>query len=178
MRIVITDCDHDDVDAERRAAADAGVDLRLEQCRTEDDVVARCADADGLLVQYAPITERVLRATAGAFVISPSAWAVVAPDPDREPDKLSAQWLLALAARLLRDVGRLITAAGRRRIATFAVDGEIRFASAEDRAAFARELGDAVGELVARYHRADSPEGRPHRLVVALHPAPPPEESP
>jgi DNA-binding transcriptional ArsR family regulator len=124
------------------------------------------------------MTERVLRATAGAFVISPSAWAIVAPDPDREPDKLSAQWLLALAARLLRDVGRLITAAGRRRIATFAVDGEIRFASAADRAAFARELGDAVGELVARYHHADAPEGRPHRLVVALHPVAPPEETP
>jgi DNA-binding transcriptional ArsR family regulator len=123
------------------------------------------------------MTERLLRATAGAYVISPSAWAVVAPDPDREPDKLSAQWLLALAARLLRDVGRLITAAGPRRIATFAVDGEVRFASAADRAAFARELGDAVGELVARYHRADAPQGRPHRLVVALHPTPPPEET-
>jgi DNA-binding transcriptional ArsR family regulator len=124
------------------------------------------------------MTERVLRATAGAFVISPSAWAIVAPDPDRQPDKLSAQWLLALAARLLRDVGWLITAAGRRRIATFAVDGEIRFADAADRAEFARELGDAVGELVARYHRADAPEGRTHRLVVALHPTPPPEETP
>jgi DNA-binding transcriptional ArsR family regulator len=124
------------------------------------------------------MTERVLRATAGAFVISPSAWALVAPDPDREPDKLSAQWLLALAARLLREVGRLITLAGPRRIATFAVDGEIRFASAADRAAFARDLGDAVGELVARYHRADAPEGRPHRLVVALHPTVPPEETP
>jgi D-3-phosphoglycerate dehydrogenase len=70
MRIVITDCDHPDVDPERRAAVDAGVELRLEQCRTEDDVVARCADADGLLVQYAPITDRVLDALPRLRVVS------------------------------------------------------------------------------------------------------------
>ncbi len=70
MRIVITDCDHADVEVERRAAAEAGVDLRLEQCRAEDDVVARCADADGLLVQYAPITARVLDALPRLRVVS------------------------------------------------------------------------------------------------------------
>jgi D-3-phosphoglycerate dehydrogenase len=70
MRIVITDCDHPDVETERRAAADAGVDLRLERCRTEDDIVARCADADGLLVQYAPITARVLAALPRLRVVS------------------------------------------------------------------------------------------------------------
>lgn len=124
------------------------------------------------------MTERVLRATAGSFVVSPQAWALVAPDPAREPDKLSAQWLLALAARLLRDVGRLVTTARGRRIATFAIDGEVRFATAADRATFARELGDAVGALVARYHRAEASGGRPHRIVVALHPALAPEGQP
>ncbi|MCO1659358.1 ArsR/SmtB family transcription factor [Pseudonocardia humida] len=121
-------------------------------------------------------TERVVRATAGAFVVSPQAWAMVAPDPDREPDKLSAQWLLALAARLLREVGRLISAAGRRRVATFGIDGEVRFATAADRAAFVRELGESVSALVVRYHSAEAAGGRPHRLVVALHPAVPPED--
>ena len=122
------------------------------------------------------MTERVMRAAARAFVVSPQAWAMVAPDPDREPDKLSAQWLLALAARLLREVGRLTSASGRRRVATFGIDGEVRFATAADRAAFARELGEAVSALVARYHSAEAAGGRPHRLVVALHPATPPED--
>src|SRR5215218_9652066 len=45
------------------------------------------------------VTERVLRATATAYVISPAALAAVAPDPDRSPDQLSARWLLALAGR-------------------------------------------------------------------------------
>src|ERR671922_1628536 len=47
------------------------------------------------------VTERVLRATAAAYVISPAALALVAPDPDRSPDQLSARWLLSLAARLV-----------------------------------------------------------------------------
>jgi len=122
------------------------------------------------------MTERLVRATAPAFVVSPQAWAMLAPDPDREPDKLSAQWLLALAARLLREVGRLISAAGSRRVATFGIDGEIRFATAAARAAFARELAEAVSATVARHHSAEAAGGRPYRLVVALHPAMPRED--
>ena len=44
------------------------------------------------------VTERVLRATAASYVISPAALAAVAPDPARAPDQLSARWLLAVAA--------------------------------------------------------------------------------
>jgi DNA-binding transcriptional ArsR family regulator len=117
--------------------------------------------------------ERVVRATAAAYVISPAALAPVAPDPGHDPDPLSARWLLALAGRLTRDLGDLIAGARRagRRVATFAVDGEVRFASAADRAAFAAELSEAVTALVARYHDDTAAEGRGHRLVVALHPA-------
>lgn len=60
--VVVSDCDHDSLDTERGVLADAGLDLRVEQCRTGQDVVDRCADADVLLNQYAPITEQVLRA--------------------------------------------------------------------------------------------------------------------
>jgi DNA-binding transcriptional ArsR family regulator len=117
-------------------------------------------------------TERVLRATAAAYVISPAALGVAAPDPERAPDRLSARWLVALAARIVRDVGELLAGAARTstRVATFAVDGEVRFASAADRAAFADELAGAVTDLVARYHDDSAPRGRPHRVVVAVHP--------
>ena len=64
-------------------------------------------------------------------------------------------------------------AAARRRVATFAVDGQVRFASAADRAAFAEELAGAVATLVARYHEPTASGGRDHRLVVALHPSVP-----
>lgn len=118
-------------------------------------------------------TERLLRATAAAYVISPAALAAVAPDPGRSPDQLSARWLLALAARLVRDVGELITGArvAGQPVATFAIDTEIRFASAADRAEFARELSETIKDLAARYHQQSAPGGRAHRLVVALHPS-------
>jgi DNA-binding transcriptional ArsR family regulator len=118
-------------------------------------------------------TERVVRATAQSFVISPEALADVAPDPGRSPDQLSARWLLALAARLVREVGTLIARAGaaRKPLATFAIDSEIRFASAADRAAFAADLSQAVNGLVAKYHDETAPGGRRHRLIVAVHPS-------
>jgi DNA-binding transcriptional ArsR family regulator len=118
-------------------------------------------------------TERVLRATAASFVISPTALADVAPDPERSPDQLSARWLLALAARLVREVGELITraTAARKPLATFAIDSEIRFASAADRSAFAAELSETVTGLVATYHDETAKGGRRHRLIVAVHPS-------
>jgi DNA-binding transcriptional ArsR family regulator len=119
------------------------------------------------------VNERLMRATATSYVISPAALGAVQPDPARSPDQLSARWLLALAARLVRDVGELITGAAkaRKRVATFALDGEVRFASAADRAAFAEELANAVTALVAKYHDETAVRGRDHRLVVALHPS-------
>jgi DNA-binding transcriptional ArsR family regulator len=118
------------------------------------------------------VTERLLRATAASYVISPAALAAVAPDPDRSPDRLSARWLLAVAARLVRDVGALITGAerARRPVATFALDGLVRFATVADRAAFAEELAAAVTALVGRYHDEAAPGGRQHRVILAIHP--------
>ncbi|MFE7122459.1 ArsR/SmtB family transcription factor [Streptomyces sp. NPDC057654] len=119
------------------------------------------------------VTERLMRATAASYVISPLALPDVQPDPARFRDQLSARWLLAVAARLVRDVGALITGAAkaRKRLATFALDGEVRFASAADRAAFVDELTRGVGALVRKYHSESAEGGREHRLVVALHPA-------
>jgi len=116
--------------------------------------------------------ERVLQATAASYVISPTALAAVAPDPSRAPDQRSARWLLALAGRLVREVGELITRSdsARKPVATLGIDSEVRFASAKDRAAFATELAELVNGLVARYHDEHAPGGRAHRFVVALHP--------
>jgi DNA-binding transcriptional ArsR family regulator len=119
------------------------------------------------------VTERVMRATASSYVISPAALAAVQPDPARSRDQLSARWLLAVAARLVRDVGGLITGAAkaRKRVATFAMDGEVRFASAADRAAFAEELNRTVTALIGKYHDESAEGGRDHRVIVAVHPS-------
>jgi hypothetical protein len=114
----------------------------------------------------------VLQATAASYVISPTALSSVAPDPSRDPDQRSARWLLAVAGRLVSEVGELINRAGAagKPLATLGIDSEVRFASAKDRAAFAGELAEAVNGLVAKYHDESAPGGRPHRFVVALHP--------
>ena len=125
--------------------------------------------------KHGGITERVLRATAASYVVSPAALGERAVDPEEAADRLSARYLVALAGRVVREVGGLARRAGAagKRLPTMAIDTEIRFRSAEDRAAFADELTAAVLDLAARYHHDD---GRPHRLVVAAHPKP--EETP
>ncbi|MFI9450546.1 winged helix-turn-helix domain-containing protein [Amycolatopsis sp. NPDC052450] len=119
------------------------------------------------------VNERMMRATASSYVISPTALSAVQPDPAQSPDRLSARWLLAVAGRLVRDVGLLITGStkARKRVATFAIDGEVRFSSAADRAAFAEELTVAITNLVSKYHDEGAEQGRDHRIVVAVHPS-------
>lgn len=114
-------------------------------------------------------TERVLQATAASYVISPEALAPVAPDPRRRPDQHSARWLLAVAGRMVQDVGRLLSSAEStgKRLPAFTVDGEVRFATAADRNAFVAELSDAVAGLVAKHHGG---RGRGYRLVLAVYP--------
>jgi DNA-binding transcriptional ArsR family regulator len=119
------------------------------------------------------MTERLMVATASSYVISPAALAAVAPDPDRAPDQLSARWMLALAARLVREVGDLIAGAtaARQHLATLAIDTELEFATAADRAAFAQELTETLHHLAGKYHNEKGHAGRKHRLIVALHPS-------
>ncbi|MFE3291506.1 ArsR/SmtB family transcription factor [Rhodococcus sp. NPDC059234] len=126
------------------------------------------------------VTERVYRATAASYVISPSVLAAVSPDPSRSPDQLSARWLLALGSRLVQEVGSLLTGATRakRRVATFGIDAHVRFASAADRASFADELAQTVASLVSRYHDESATGGRSHRVIVGLHQIPDPQPGP
>ena len=60
FKVVITDSDYEDHDIEEKFLSSIGADLIKFQCRTEDEVIKYCKDADGLLNQYAPITKRVI----------------------------------------------------------------------------------------------------------------------
>ena len=100
-------------------------------------------------------------------------------DPARTADRLSASYLIALAARVVQEVSDLVRRAREadKHLATLSIDTEIRFRSAAERAAFTSELTQAVATLAARYHDASSPGGRSHRLIVAAHPNPNPSEN-
>src|SRR6186713_1208449 len=99
--------------------------------------------------KWGGLTERLFVATAASYVVSPSAMGPVAIDPDREVDRLSASYLIALGARVVREVSDLVRRAKQagKRLATLAVDTEIRFRSATDRAAFTSELTEAITKL-------------------------------
>lgn len=128
--------------------------------------------------KWGGLRERLLVATAGSYVVSPGALGPVGADPARTRDRLSAAYLVALGARIVREVGDLLrraTAAGQH-LPALSIDTEIRFRSAADRAAFTRELTRAVVELTARYHDPGAENGRSHRLVLVAHPLPKAEE--
>jgi predicted ArsR family transcriptional regulator len=124
--------------------------------------------------KWGGLTERLLVATAASYVVSPSALGPIAADPTRVVDRLSASYLIALGARVVREVSDLVRRAkmAGKRLATLAVDTEVRFRSAADRAAFSRELTEAIAQLVSKYHDESAPGGRAHRLVVVAHPLP------
>jgi DNA-binding transcriptional ArsR family regulator len=124
--------------------------------------------------QWGGLTERLLVATAASYVVSPSALGPIAADPAREADRLSASYLIALAARIIREVSIFLRRSKEtnKRLPTLSLDTEIRFRSAADRAAFSNDLAEAITKLVSRYHDASAPGGRAHRLVVVAHPLP------
>lgn len=129
--------------------------------------------------QWGGLTERLMVATAASYLVSPSALGPVATDAQRARgiDRLSASYLIALGARMVREVSALLRRAREvnKRLPTLSIDTEIRFRSASDRAAFSQELTKAITSLVARYHDETAPGGRMHRLVVAAHPLPHPQ---
>lgn len=124
--------------------------------------------------QWGGLKERVMIATAASYVVSPVALGPIAADPERSSDRLSASYLIALAARIVREVGSLWRGARKsnKRLATLSIDTVIRFKSPAERAAFTNDLAQAIATLAARYHDESAPQGRPHRLVVASYPAP------
>jgi len=129
--------------------------------------------------KWGGLTERLFIASAASYVVAPAAMGLVASDPRKNIDRLSASYVIALAARVVQEVSDLFrrARAADKGLATLSIDTEIRFRSAEERAAFTNDLTQIVNALVARYHDASAPGGRAHRLVVVAHPLPTEKES-
>lgn len=121
-------------------------------------------------------TERIVRAAARAYLINPQLIGELASGGGSPEDRLSSAYLVNAAARAVRDVTTLrerADAAGKS-IATFALEADVRFASATARSAFADELANEVARLIAKHHNDQAPGGRTFRLLVGVRPAPDP----
>ena len=160
-------------------ASAATLGSRVGLARQKVNYHLRALESHGLVQlaeerRWGGLTERLLVATAASYVVNPSALGPVAVDPKREVDRLSASYLIALGARVIREVSDLVRRAKAtdKRLATLSIDAEVRFRSPTDRAAFTHELSDAIAKLVAKYHDESAPGGRMHRLVVVAHPLP------
>ena len=164
--------------AEHPASA-AGVAARVGLPRQRVGYHLKALEDHGLVVEvdqrrHGGLTERVLAASAPAYIVSPGAMGPAGTDPARVKDRLSASYLVALAGRVVREVGALLGAAEQagKRLPTLSVDVDLRLRSATDRAAFAEELGAAVRSLAARYHEEGAPHGRWYRVVAMSYPRP------
>ena len=117
-------------------------------------------------------TERMMRATATSYLIDPGALGSLGPDPERIQDRFSASYLVALAARAIQELTTLKERAAQagKKLPTLSLSTEIRFASADSQAAFAKELTREVSRLIAKYHDDDVTRGRRFRLLVGSYP--------
>jgi DNA-binding transcriptional ArsR family regulator len=124
--------------------------------------------------------ERIVRATARQYLISPEALGKLGSSSEEARDRFSAAYLASAAGRTIRDLAavRARADAHGKRIATLTLEGEVRFASAGSRSAFTEELTGAVMRLMAKYHEASAPKGRTFRLVVGAYPKPPEDTQP
>src|SRR5256886_652858 len=116
-RVLYTEHDYPDVNLERGVLEAAGIELVLGNCKTDDELIAAGKDADAFLIQYAPITERVIvelprlglvsRIGAGFDTVDTAACAKhgvwVANSPDYGVGEVATH-ALSLALALIRNV--------------------------------------------------------------------------
>ena len=58
--VIVADCDHPSIDIEQGVLKDTCPEILWLACKTEDEIIAQCQDGEGILIQYAPMTRRVL----------------------------------------------------------------------------------------------------------------------
>jgi D-3-phosphoglycerate dehydrogenase len=69
-KVLYADYDYPAIDLERSLLQDAGCDVVLAQCRTEQEVIAAGRDCAAILLQYAPIGADVVRSLPSLGIVS------------------------------------------------------------------------------------------------------------
>ena len=117
--------------------------------------------------------ERIVRTKAHAYLIDPALLGALGIDPKDVQDRFSSAYLVAVAAKLIREVAVLRSRAEKagKRLATLTVQTDVRFRSAAARNAFAEELAKSIGYLSAKYNDENAEDGRRFQFIVAGYPA-------
>lgn len=117
--------------------------------------------------------ERIVRAKATHYLINPEVLGPLAADGASVEDRVSSAYLIALAAGAIRDIAALQqrAAKAKKRVPTFALETNVRFATAEARARFTEDVANAVARLVAKYHDDETPGGRAYRFIIGAYPS-------
>jgi DNA-binding transcriptional ArsR family regulator len=155
----------------------AGVARRLDLPRQQVSYHMRELEQAGLVElveerRKGNCLERVVRAAARSYVISPEALGKLGATAEQQRDRFSLGYLVSLAARAIRDLAVLCSRAEKagKRVSTMALEVEIRFASAEARNGFAEELAHDVARLAAKYHDESATGGRRFRFFGGIYP--------
>lgn len=117
--------------------------------------------------------ERIVQASARAYLISQEALGALGPTPKHVQDRFSSAYLIAVASQTIRDVAVLrekAEAAGKN-LATLTIQTSIRVASPDRLAAMGAELSEALARIAAKYHDEDSAEGRVFNVTLGSYPA-------
>ena len=69
-RILYADNDYTDIELERSLFAPADSEVVVAQCKTEDEVIRHAQGCQAILLQYAPITARVVAALPDLGIVS------------------------------------------------------------------------------------------------------------
>lgn len=60
FKVVVTDFEYESLQPEIDVLSELDVEIVKAQCKTEEEVIEACRDADGMINQYAPITRKVI----------------------------------------------------------------------------------------------------------------------
>lgn len=120
------------------------------------------------------VVERVYQRTGRAYVISGAVLGNLDSRPEDVQDRFSSAYQVALAARAVRDLGALQAGAraAQKSLPTFALEVEVRFASAAGRNAFAEDFSAALARLVEMHHDEHASGGRVFRIYAGAYPRP------
>lgn len=153
----------------------AGVARRLEMPRQTVNYHLHALENAGLVEMVerrmkGNCAERLVRATAKAFVISSEALGDLGVCEVQ--DQFSSDYLVAASARVVRDLAILRARAdkAKKKLATLTLETEIRFAGAAERQSFTTELTATLARLAAKYNDDKAPGGRSFRVVVGALP--------